>query len=181
MSSQSKIQSFLAGKRFAVVGASTDRSKYGNKVLRVYQQNKWTSYQSTPLPPRSKALLHTPISPRSGPFDGVSIITPPKVTERVVDEGLRLGIRHIWMQPVPKRICNPSGRGGRRQRNRHGRASSSHFATTTTISRPPQNLGFTASPPAESLTPATLHYVRTTPRPSHWACATRLSKSRFGA
>jgi predicted CoA-binding protein len=34
-----------------------------------------------------------------GQFDGVSIITPPKVTERVVDEALRLGIKHIWMQP----------------------------------------------------------------------------------
>ena len=39
MSSQEKIKKFLAGKRFAVVGASQDREKYGNKVLRVYQQN----------------------------------------------------------------------------------------------------------------------------------------------
>ena len=28
-------------KLFAVVGASTDRNKYGNKVLRVFQQNNF--------------------------------------------------------------------------------------------------------------------------------------------
>jgi predicted CoA-binding protein len=29
----------------------------------------------------------------------VSIITPPRVTERVVEEAAQLGVRHIWMQP----------------------------------------------------------------------------------
>ena len=31
--------------------------------------------------------------------DAISIITPPKVTEAVVEEAGRLGIRHVWMQP----------------------------------------------------------------------------------
>ena len=34
-----QINDFLSGAVFAVVGASRDRSKYGNKVLRVYVQN----------------------------------------------------------------------------------------------------------------------------------------------
>jgi predicted CoA-binding protein len=29
----------------------------------------------------------------------ISVITPPAVTERVVAEAIRKGIRHIWMQP----------------------------------------------------------------------------------
>jgi predicted CoA-binding protein len=29
----------------------------------------------------------------------VSVITPPEVTEQVVEEMGRLGIRHVWMQP----------------------------------------------------------------------------------
>ncbi len=36
MTVQNRIDSFLAGKRFAVVGASRDRAKYGNKVLRAW-------------------------------------------------------------------------------------------------------------------------------------------------
>ena len=30
---------------------------------------------------------------------GLSIITPPRVTEQVVAQAAQLGIRHIWMQP----------------------------------------------------------------------------------
>jgi predicted CoA-binding protein len=29
----------------------------------------------------------------------ISIITPPAVTERVVEEAIRNGIEHVWMQP----------------------------------------------------------------------------------
>ena len=38
MDEQEKIRRFLSGRSFAVVGASSDRSKYGNKVLRAYLQ-----------------------------------------------------------------------------------------------------------------------------------------------
>ena len=30
---------------------------------------------------------------------GISIVTPPQVTEQVVIEAARLGIHHVWMQP----------------------------------------------------------------------------------
>ena len=36
---QARIESFLAEGPWAVVGASSDRDKYGNKVLRCYQQH----------------------------------------------------------------------------------------------------------------------------------------------
>ena len=29
----------------------------------------------------------------------ISVITPPAVTERVVEEAIRKGIEHVWMQP----------------------------------------------------------------------------------
>jgi uncharacterized protein len=100
MSSQSKIQSFLAGKRFAVVGASTDRSKYGNKVLRCYIQNNIEAVPINPTAGEVEGLTAYPdLASTPGKFDGVSIITPPKVTEQVVNDALRLGIKNIWMQP----------------------------------------------------------------------------------
>jgi uncharacterized protein len=30
---------------------------------------------------------------------GVSIVTPPRVTEQIVLQAAGLGIRHLWMQP----------------------------------------------------------------------------------
>jgi len=38
------IETFLKAEAFGVVGASEDRSKYGNKVLRCYLQNKKNSH-----------------------------------------------------------------------------------------------------------------------------------------
>ena len=95
------IQEFLAAGPWAVVGASTDRTKYGNKVLRCYQQaGKAPVY---PVHPREReieglaahaSLAALPERPRA-----VSIITPSKITEAVVEECATLGIRHLWMQP----------------------------------------------------------------------------------
>ena len=43
-----KIESFLTQPSFAVAGASTNRDKYGNKVVRVYQQNDKPVYPINP-------------------------------------------------------------------------------------------------------------------------------------
>jgi predicted CoA-binding protein len=98
--SQDKIQAFLAQKHFAVVGASQDRSKYGNKVLRVYQQN---DLEAVPINPTAieieGAKVYADLVSVPGTIDAVSIITPPAVTERVVEAAIARGIKHIWMQP----------------------------------------------------------------------------------
>ena len=100
MSEQNQIKMFLAGKRFAVVGASRDREKYGNKVLRAYLQN---GLDAVPINPGGGEIEGLPsysdLNALPEPVDGVSIITPPKVTEKVVEQAVALGIKHIWMQP----------------------------------------------------------------------------------
>lgn len=97
---QQRIQAFLEAGPFAVVGASTDRDKYGNKVLRCYRQH---GLEVFPIHPREAeveglrafaSLADLPKAPRA-----VSIITPPAVTERVLQEAASLGIRHLWLQP----------------------------------------------------------------------------------
>lgn len=97
---QEQIRTFLAGQRFAVAGASQDRSKYGNKVLRCYVQNK---LEAVPVNPTVSEVEGLPAYPSladvPGDIDGVSIITPPKVTEKVVSEAIARGIKNIWMQP----------------------------------------------------------------------------------
>jgi predicted CoA-binding protein len=98
--SQEKIESFLANWRFAVVGASQDRSKYGNKVLRVYMQN---DLEAVPVNPAAAEIEGVPayrdLASVPGTIDAVSIITPPPVTEQIVEEALARDIKHIWMQP----------------------------------------------------------------------------------
>lgn len=100
MELKDQISEFLAGQPCAVVGATADREKYGNKVLRCFLQ---------------KDLSVVPVNPRAENIEGlkaaaslaecvpvpyaVSIITPPKITETVVRQAIELGIQHIWMQP----------------------------------------------------------------------------------
>lgn len=94
------IQQFLAQKRFAVVGASADRVKYGNKVFRCYQQH---GLNVVPVNPKDALVegrrAFSMLSKVPTKIDAVSIITPPKVTESVVEEAGKLGIQHVWMQP----------------------------------------------------------------------------------
>lgn len=100
MTEQAKIKAFLEGGRFAVVGASANREKYGNKVLRVYQQNKLDVVPVNPTGGEIEGLTaYADLPSIPGTIDGVSIITPPKITEQVVVQALALGIKNIWMQP----------------------------------------------------------------------------------
>ena len=94
------IKRFLAGRPHAVVGASADREKYGNLVLRCYQQNERPVFA---VNPRGGTIegerVYADLASIPGTVHGVSIITPPPVTERVIQEAGALGIRHVWMQP----------------------------------------------------------------------------------
>jgi len=100
MELQEQIDAFLAGRPFAVVGVSTNREKYGNKVLRAYLQNDLKVY---PVHPRETEIegiaTVADLASLPEPVHGLSIVTPPPVTERIVEQAAAAGIRHIWMQP----------------------------------------------------------------------------------
>jgi predicted CoA-binding protein len=94
------IQQFFTSKAYAVVGASTNRDKFGNKVLRCYLQQNKIVY---PVNPRENkienvACIHQ-IADLPDDVKSISIITPPSITEMIVDEAIKKGIQNIWMQP----------------------------------------------------------------------------------
>jgi len=94
------ISKFLNGSPFAVVGASTDRSKFGNQVLRAYLRYNRVVIPINPKEPEVEGLpAYTRLSEVSGPIHGISIVTPPKVTEGIIEQAGELGIKHVWIQP----------------------------------------------------------------------------------
>jgi uncharacterized protein len=100
IATQDPVARFLESAAYGVVGASPRRHKYGNKVLRCYQQN---GRRAIPVNPREQQIegVACVASVLDLPDDvqSLSIITPPQVTERVVEQAIQKGIQHVWMQP----------------------------------------------------------------------------------
>ncbi len=96
---KSETDKFLAATTFGVAGASSNRAKYGNKVLRCYLQNDRSVIAIHPTEtdiegqPTFASLAAAPA------VESLSIITPPAVTEKVVDDAIAAGVKHLWMQP----------------------------------------------------------------------------------
>ena len=96
----SPIEAFVAGKVFAVVGASNDRSKYGNKVLRCYLQHGRHAIPVNPNATTVEGIAAVPdLASLPQAVHGASIITPPDVTEAIVEQAAEAGITRLWMQP----------------------------------------------------------------------------------
>jgi predicted CoA-binding protein len=94
------IKHFLSSKAYAVVGASTDRNKFGNKVLRCYQQHNMTVYAVNPKEKQiENATCYPDIASLPEDVKSISIITPPPITEKIVQQAIKHHIQNIWMQP----------------------------------------------------------------------------------
>ena len=100
MNEPGAIERFLSAKRFAVLGASADREKYGNKVFRCYLQH---GRDAIPVNPRLAEVegvtAYPEVSAIPGAIEAVSIITPPAVTEATIPALAKKGVKRLWMQP----------------------------------------------------------------------------------
>lgn len=99
-SPEGRIEAFLASPSFAVVGASDDMQKYGAKVLACYRQNGRRAFAVNPH--RDTVQGQTSYENLRGlpeRVEAVSIVTPPKITERIIEDALEAGVRHVWLQP----------------------------------------------------------------------------------
>ena len=94
------IDEFLEGGPYAVVGASRDRTKFGNRVLRAYLEHGRRVYAVNPNADEVEGLrAHPDLASVPERVHGISVVTPPHITERVIEEAIAAGIRHVWLQP----------------------------------------------------------------------------------
>ena len=100
MIQKKQIELFLASPAFAVAGASSNREKYGNKILRCFLQHHMKAY---PINPNEQLIEGLPVlnSVEELPADvkSISIITQPTITEIIVRAAIKKGIENIWIQP----------------------------------------------------------------------------------
>ncbi len=100
MSIQEQINLFLSAGAFGVAGASSNRDKYGNKVLRCYLQH---GRRAVPVNPNEAEIEGVPgvkgVQDLPPEVKSLSMITQPAVTEQIVPQAIAHGIENIWMQP----------------------------------------------------------------------------------
>ena len=85
---------------WAIVGASTDRQKYGNIIYRTMKASGYTVY---PVNPRAQAVEGDRCYPSLASLPErpgvVNVVVPPKIGLAVADEAAAAGIARIWFQP----------------------------------------------------------------------------------
>lgn len=94
------LETFFKSAAFGVVGASEDRSKFGNKVLRCYISNQKVVIPVNPKAASIEGLACVAsVSDLPDAVKSISVITPPAITEKVVEAAIARGITNIWLQP----------------------------------------------------------------------------------
>ena len=87
-------------KTVAVVGASSNRAKFGNKALRAFQAQGYHVLPINPNDPEVEGLrTYASVLDVPGPIDMATVYVQPDVTLRLLDEFAQKGIPEIWVNP----------------------------------------------------------------------------------
>ena len=87
-------------KTIAIIGASSNQRKFGNKAVRAFRQEGYTVY---PVNPREteiegltafKSILDLPVRPHM-----VSVYLPPPVLSKVLPDIATKGCDELWLNP----------------------------------------------------------------------------------
>lgn len=87
-------------KSIAIVGASADRRKYGNKAVRAFVQGGWTVYPVNPQEDEIEGLkCYRSLADLPGPVDRVSLYVPPATGKRLLPEIARIQPAEFFLNP----------------------------------------------------------------------------------
>ena len=87
-------------KTIAIIGASADRGKFGNKAVRAYLQQGCTVYPVNPKQaeieglPVFKSIADVPVRPEL-----ISVYLPPPVLLKILPDIAAKGCDELWLNP----------------------------------------------------------------------------------
>ncbi|KAG6023845.1 hypothetical protein E4U41_001917 [Claviceps citrina] len=114
MAAEPAARNFFASPLFAVVGASSHPAKFGHRgsySVLCLCLHAWYLNHGLPVTPVNPASPAVTVAGREYPTvpdlsslpnpreTSVSIITPPPVTLKVLEEAKKLGVPAVWLQP----------------------------------------------------------------------------------
>ncbi len=87
-------------KTIAVLGASADPNKFGNKCVRAYLQVGWDVYPVNPKGGEIEGLqVHARLTDVPVELDRISVYLPPVITMAAIPEMVEKGAGEVWLNP----------------------------------------------------------------------------------
>lgn len=97
MAQMATVRDFLAQKRFAFIGVSRQPKDFSRALFREFQSRK---YEPVPVHPEVQEIegvrCFARLADVQPPVDGVLLMTSPSVSNILVQECVRAGIKRIW-------------------------------------------------------------------------------------
>src|SRR3977135_998042 len=87
-------------KVVAVIGASGNRSKFGNRAVRAFKQQGYTVIPINPHESEVEGLkAYASVLDVPGAIDMATLYVPPEIGEQVIDDLARKKIPEVWLNP----------------------------------------------------------------------------------
>jgi predicted CoA-binding protein len=84
----------------AVIGASANRRKFGNKALRAFRHR---GYTVVPINPHADVIegerAYATVLDYPDPIDEATVYVPPDIGRQVIDQIATKGIKKLWLNP----------------------------------------------------------------------------------
>lgn len=87
-------------KVVAVIGASNNRHKFGNRAVRAYRDQGFTVVPVNPHEREVEGLkAYRSILEIPGPVDMASFYVPPEIGEQIIGDVAKKGVPEVWFNP----------------------------------------------------------------------------------
>jgi predicted CoA-binding protein len=87
-------------KTVAVIGASSNREKFGNKALRAFAQRGYTVIPINPTEKEVEGFRAFPsVLDVPGTIDLATVYVAPPIGVRIMDDLARKGVPEVWLNP----------------------------------------------------------------------------------
>ena len=88
------------GKSVAIIGASSNPRKFGNRAVRAFRRQGYTVFAINPHEGEVEGLkTYASVLDVPDVIDMASFYVPPEIGEKVIVEVARKGIAEVWLNP----------------------------------------------------------------------------------
>lgn len=101
MGKKESIDEFLAAKKFAMAGVSTNEKKFGYIVFKELREK---GFDICPINPKVNEIdgvkCYSSVKDIPTGYDKLFIVTPKDTTDNILKEASEKGIKHVWIQQM---------------------------------------------------------------------------------